>query len=173
LIDLLAASTQGQTSNGFDWGVLAVPVVAGMGAIAVAIYNTRGETASLRRLKAMNDVIEKLPKDSAVTTRFSEARDDLAQRVAARTSTNPRSTSRWLWALPLAGAVIFGAAVWTAYQYFPPGFSAFELFGIVALSAVTGAFAFHAVAQLITIWLKLRAIERETEKWTADLRRQR
>jgi len=151
LIDLLATAAQGQPSDGFDWGVLAVPVVAGLGAIAVAIYNTRGETASLRRLKAMNDVIEKLPKDSEVLATFSAARDVLAQRVSVKLS-GPRLWKKIpAWGFGVAGGAVMATGLVIAMLIAPPAIPPFPLLWSTLISSVAvGVMTWSLVGSILT-----------------------
>lgn len=168
----LQAAVQNDAAMGFDWGGLAVPVIAGAVAIVVAIYNTRGETTALRRLKAMNDVIDKLPKESAVLALFTAARDDLAQRVAVRMGAPRGATSRFvsLGFAGILGAVIFAGAIYTLYEYLPASYSTFELIVNMTTGALLGGLLFVSGAQLIRLWIQLRGIERQAAKIQAELR---
>lgn len=136
----LLAAAQDQGSAGFDWSGLSVPVIAGSAAIVVAILNTRGETAALRRLKAMNDVIEKLPKDSEVLSNFSAARDVLAQRVAIRV-TGPKPWKKipaWGFGV-IAGVLALAFFVVMLTFFWPPAITGFPLvWRLAAASSIVG-----------------------------------
>lgn len=80
---ILTAAPQ-SIQGDFDFAPLAVAFIAGASAIAVAFLNSRGETTALRRLKAMNEVLDGLPGNEPVTAGFKKARDLLAERVATR-----------------------------------------------------------------------------------------
>ncbi len=132
----MAASDE--SSGSFDWSVYVVPLIAGLFLIAVAIYNTRGETAALRRLKAMNEVIEKLPEDSDVRPAFAAARDLLAQRVAVRMS---KERTVWkkapTWVVAVFVVVVVSAILGGALIIFPPQVTEWELFGNLSIAIVT------------------------------------
>lgn len=107
MIALLSAGADaGSAGVGFDWVPLAVPFIAGVSAIATPLWSTRGETSALRKLKAMNDVLEKMPEGQPATLGFAAARDLLAERVATRVS-GPSLWSRlWRWVLGVVIGVL-------------------------------------------------------------------
>lgn len=146
----LMAAAQDQASGGFDWTGLSVPVIAGSAAIAVAIYNTRGETAALRRLKAMNDVIEKLPEESEVLLNFSAARDVLAQRVAIRL-TGPKPWKKIpTWGFGVIGGVLAAATLLVVSLIVPPDTSGLPLvWNFLVMSTVAGILTWSAAGRIL------------------------
>lgn len=68
---------------------LFVAIVAGIAAISVAFWNSRGESAELRQLKAMNEVLAGMSASREKDT-FTAARDELARRVAEWVTAAPR-----------------------------------------------------------------------------------
>jgi hypothetical protein len=53
-VDELSMAASEESTSGFDWSVFIVPMIAGLFLVAVATYNTRGETAALRRRTEQN-----------------------------------------------------------------------------------------------------------------------
>ncbi|MGV9194052.1 hypothetical protein ACQ143_06870 [Microbacterium sp. MC2] len=95
-----------------------VPVVAaGIGAlatIAVQLLISRGEPADLKRLAAINAVLETMPPGEAGWSDLSTARSQLAVKVAQAVSSPPR-TIRVLrllgWLLAILGAIFFAGSI--------------------------------------------------------------
>lgn len=148
------------TSSGFDWSGLLIGVIAGSVAIVVAIVNTRGETAALRKLKSMNDVLEKMPGDSDVALSFRAARDLLAERVAIRmTGPKPWKTIP-AWGFGVTGAVLAGGALIAAIQVFPPALSEPGLFwNSVILVVLAGTVAWSFAESILVRGEARRRVE--------------
>lgn len=158
----LLIAAQNEAETGFDWSGFAVPVVAGSVAIVVAIYNTRGETAALRRLKAMNDVIEKLPAGSEVLASFTAARDALAQRVALRMADTRTVVGRFpLWALGLALSVCSAALLLVLFRTIAPDYTGFELAANVATLSLLMGLTLANIIRMIDLWMQLRQLEHD------------
>ncbi|KAA0960875.1 hypothetical protein FQ142_08315 [Microbacterium sp. ANT_H45B] len=124
-----------------SWVPLFVAVVAGVAAISVAFWNSRGESAELRQLRAMNEVISGLDADATEAVAFMAARDALLKRVAESVRTAPRRRGV---ALSLAGGVVIIAAlVWGAATVVPAlSTSQVEaLLNVLAIVVAAGAVA--------------------------------
>lgn len=154
----LLAAADAAASTGVDWGAIAVPVVSGAALIAVAIVNTRGETSALRRLKGMNEVLEKLPPGDQVTADFTVARNLMASRVAERVS----RPSVWIRVIVYFGAVTIGLALVAAILWLStvlePSSSTPSDNGIALVAAVTGGLT--AVLSLFAGFRSGRALRR-------------
>lgn len=70
------------------WVPLFAAFVAAVAALGVALLNNRGESAELRQLKALNEVITGMPA-SAEKVVLERSRDMLAKRVARWVRTAP------------------------------------------------------------------------------------
>lgn len=91
-----------------------VPVIAaGLGAlatVAVQLLISRGEPADLKRLSAINSVLETMPGDQPGWTDLSHARSLLAARVAQTIVAPPKTIRiiRWTgWLLAIVGIGLF------------------------------------------------------------------
>ncbi|MEW1706972.1 hypothetical protein AB0230_06995 [Microbacterium sp. NPDC089190] len=88
----LADAASDVDGGGFSlvpWIPLLVAFVVAATTLGTAWWNTRGESAALRQLKAMNEALTGLPQAGEVRKRFEEARDRLAQRIADSDSKPP------------------------------------------------------------------------------------
>jgi hypothetical protein len=89
-------------------------MVAGVGAVAavgVAFWNSRGESAELRQLKAMNEALTGMA-ESDESLVFLRARNGLAVRVAARVDAAPRRRRvAWITIAVIGAIAIVTAAV--------------------------------------------------------------
>lgn len=65
---------------------LLVALVGAVSACVVAIWNTRGESAAIKRIKAINELISELPPEAKSTHDLLSVRDRLVTRIAARLS---------------------------------------------------------------------------------------
>ncbi|MCP1427531.1 flagellar basal body-associated protein FliL [Microbacterium foliorum] len=77
-----------------QWIPLFVAVVAAATAIGVAFWNSRGESAELRQLKALNEALSAMSGPTKNTEAIERARDELALRVAAWISSGPARRRR-------------------------------------------------------------------------------
>ena len=91
-----------------QWVPLFVAVVGAVAAVGVAFWNSRGESAELRQLKAMNEVLSGLDAETEGAKTFVSARDELLVRVAARVSSAPTRRS---YTLIIAGGVVAIAGI--------------------------------------------------------------
>lgn len=71
-----------------SWVPLFVAIVGAIAAIGVAFWNSRGESAELRQLKAMNEVLAGM-SPSAERETLEAARNALVRRVARWVQTAP------------------------------------------------------------------------------------
>jgi len=98
---------------GAEWIPLWVALVAAIGAFSVAYWNSRGESAQLRQLRSMNEVLTGLPNGEHSTEAFKVARDALALQVAQRVVGPSRAGQVWSW---IAMVVSVGmGAVWSIW----------------------------------------------------------
>lgn len=86
-----------------EWVPLFVAAIGAVAAIGVALWNSRGESAELRQLKAMNEVLAGLPDESTERKAFVVARDEVLLRVANRMTTAP---ARRRFALLVSASVV-------------------------------------------------------------------
>lgn len=115
-----AADQSDENASPFaEWVPLIVAVVGAVSAIAVAFWNTRGESAALKRLKGMNEALAGLPSGEPVALGFAAARDLLAERIATRITGPSWWRKFWLWALGFAVGVAIVAGVWGLTVLFP------------------------------------------------------
>ncbi|MBW9120775.1 hypothetical protein JNB63_11770 [Microbacterium trichothecenolyticum] len=157
-----AAATQTELA---DWLPLAVAIVGAFSAVGVAIWNGRGETAALRKLKAMNEALAGLPDDGAVALGFSAARDVLAERIATRI-TGPSLWKRfWRWLVGVVAGVAVVGAIWGA-SLLAPELSRFTENLISVIAAVAGSAIALAVAT--SSWIGLRKTARQAEEARRD-----
>jgi hypothetical protein len=120
-----------------QWVLLYAAGIAAVATIGVAIWNSRGESAELRQLKAMNEVLAQVGESAPAAEVFADARNGLLVRAAAHIATAPRRR-RVIWIslvviVAVAGLVI---ALWLWGAALAP----------IVVDAATGA----AVAALIT-----------------------
>ncbi|MBD8219669.1 hypothetical protein IFU40_13605 [Microbacterium sp. CFBP 13617] len=76
------AETQAEGFSLVPWIPLLVAFVVGASTLGTAWWNSRGETAALRQLKAMNEALTGLPTSGDVRSKLEAARDRLALRIA-------------------------------------------------------------------------------------------
>lgn len=92
-------------------------IAAGVGAlatIAVQLLISRGEPADLKRLAAINAVLETMPSDQGGWTELASARSHLAARVAQAVVAPPRTVRllRWVgWMLAIVGVLLFAGSI--------------------------------------------------------------
>lgn len=103
-----------------EWVPLIVGVVAAVTTVAVAAWNGRGESAALRRLKALTEVLEQ-PLGSRAKANLEIARDILAVRVAKREVASSLSGR-----LALFGGVALASAAATVIVFTVPNLGAGE-----------------------------------------------
>ena len=158
---MAATSSTGAFSFG-DLVPLIVAIIGTVSAIAIAIWNTRGESAALRRLKAMNEALEGLKDSGEVREAFKAARDVLAVRMANRV-TGPswwRKFGSWL--LGVAIGVAVALASW-GLTLILPGFdeaSAAVTYGVAIASTLIGAVASVVAATSTRRYRRLASWER-------------
>lgn len=140
-----------------QWVPLIVAIIGAVAAISVSLWNTRGESSALRRLKMMNDILAGLPDGEQGTNAFAAARDELAARITSRLTGPSLWRKVGSWALGvLIGVAIVGVSWWASTliapsQSGPPS----DLF--VGLSTALGAVAATAVAASASRWRSARA----------------
>ncbi|MCK2024580.1 hypothetical protein KZC52_16755 [Microbacterium sp. kSW2-24] len=100
-----------------QWVPLFVAVVGAVAAVSVAFWNSRGESAELRQLKAMNEVIAGLSDFPSGMSQFTEARNDLLMRVARRVKSAPKRRNAAVGIA--AGVVVVAFAAWAFATYVP------------------------------------------------------
>lgn len=89
-----------------DWIPLITSVIAAASVISVAVWNSRGDSGELRRLKAMNEALKDMPSGPKATAQLSEARDALAIKIATRYTAPTRSWWSWGVAWPVIVGVL-------------------------------------------------------------------
>ncbi|KTR95175.1 hypothetical protein NS220_06805 [Microbacterium testaceum] len=85
MLPLVHSAVEGSSSEAsvISW----IPLIVGLFVLAASLWTswwgTRGESASLRRLKLMNEAIAGLPTGSDAHKQLEEARDRLAARISS------------------------------------------------------------------------------------------
>ena len=119
------------------WVPLIVATVAAVASISVAFWNSRGESAELRQLKGMNEVLANLKSDSEEKRAFTNARDALLVRVAARTIAAPARRRLAVFTATLVfgtGMLVVGVAIlWPTLS--PEGTGILSAVGALAAAA--------------------------------------
>lgn len=153
-----------------------VPVVAaGVGAlatIAVQLLISRGEPADLKRLSAINSVLDTMPADQQGWNDLSLARSLLAARVAQGIVAPPRAVRvlrRLGWVLALLGVALFVGAITLLGVLTPAGQQQATVWMQVGLSMLLLAPAMLYVSWL---WQELRGLPKSIRD-TLDLARAR
>jgi hypothetical protein len=128
-----------------SWVPLFVAIIAGVAAVSVAFWNSRGESAELRQLKAMNEVLTGM-LDSQEKETFTAARDELARRVAEWVSATPRRRRQAVGiTVAVGGLALMTLAVFLAWPTFVRlGWDS------MGLSVIAGVFA--AVVPALIAW---------------------
>lgn len=119
---LAAADQPGDNTSFATWATIVVAIIIASATISATVWNTRGESGALRRLKAMNEALEGLPSGEPVAIGFAAARDVLAQKIAYRI-TGPSVWKRiaaWAAGAALGIAAFFGA-LWLVSVVVPSG----------------------------------------------------
>ena len=91
------------------WIPLLAAAIAALSALGVAIWSGRGETATLRTLKLMNEVLEGIDTETEEKLAFRQARDVLLIRVATRIESASRR-ARVVW-IVLVGILTAGIVI--------------------------------------------------------------
>lgn len=128
-----------------QWVPLLVAIVGAVAAIGVSFWNSRGESAELRQLKAMNEAMAGMPTTAPQTRALAAARDDLAVRVAARVTTAP-SRRRLGWVITgsvaaLAIIIAAGALILPLVGDTSSAWLGWFALGTSLLTVVAGAFS--------------------------------
>lgn len=148
-----------------EWIPLFASTVTVLGALAVALWNSRGESRDVRQLKAMNDVIAGLPADAEATAAFKDARDGMLVRVAAGVASLPRRR-RITWSV--VGLVLAAATLvfvgWLITPLIAPALSA----GAIEWMNAAAAFGTAAVAFAGMLWSR-RQQKLSAEQEAADV----
>lgn len=122
-----------------EWLPLFGPTITAVGALGVALWNSRGESRDVRQLKAMNDVIAGLPETSDATRAFIDARDGMLVRVAAGVASLPRRRRiTWIVIAVTLGAAAVAFVGWLLAPLLSSGTIEMILFSASLIVGLTG-----------------------------------
>jgi len=165
MLALLEITSEAPSDDLFiaPWIPLLVALVVAAGSLGAAWWNTRGESAALRQLKAMNEAIEGIPANRKVANDLSAARDRLAGRIAE--SDIRRSTFWRRFGIPslaaLTGLALTAFGVWGSLQMQPSAEA-------VATAQVTALVSVATAAVIVVVSVVSNAIAQSRRRAAAQ-----